>query len=135
MQDIYRKSRRERRKNARHQRQVSRGSSPTGSLRSRSKHESASEEDEPPVYNQFTENCFDLNPSLQCLKCEVSFLAPQRMVALDNANNPIGPSFSAVICEMTVCSKCLSSFNQTNKETMYFKELHKSWEMTIPQHT
>ena len=69
------------------------------------------------------------------LKCSVRFLAPPRMVAVDAANNPIGLFFSAVICEMTVCVRCLSSFNQSNKEAMDFKELRKGWdENNSPAH-
>ena len=54
------------------------------------------------------------------------------MVAVNAANNAIGPFFSAVIREMTACAKCLSSFNQSNKETLYSKELHRGWEDNSP---
>ena len=50
------------------------------------------------------------------------------MVAVDAANNAIGPFFSAVIREMTVCVRCLSSFNQSNKEAIDYKEPHKGWD-------
>ena len=39
---------------------------------------------------------------------------------------------SAVIREMTACAQCLSKFNQSNKDTLYFKQLHRAWEENSP---
>ena len=90
----YKKARREKRRNTRHRAQLAAGSSQASSLRGRSEDESDSDDEELEVYNKFGENLFDSNPPLQCLKCKVRFLAPTRTVAVDPANNAIGPQRS-----------------------------------------